>query len=125
MELCSQFDQVKNIYPVQIAGEYRRPGDAHQVQRMVAEFCAAHACRRVFIDLTRATVIGGTLPTYQTGAIEPDVGRVLRTLRFALLYAEITRDELFFEDVVRNRGFRARVFAARDDADAWLGKQQG
>ena len=124
MEVTTKFDSTTNIYTVRVAGAYCRPADGHEVQRMVADFCAAHGCRRVLIDFTGATVLGGTLPTYQTGQLSPDVGKVIRKLKLALLYTVISEEERFFENVVSNRGYLARVFDARDTALAWLEQEQ-
>jgi hypothetical protein len=41
-------------------------------------------------------------------------------LKLAIVYAEITEQERFFEDVAVNRGYRLRVFDDKKKALEWL-----
>ena len=124
MEFTTELDRVKKILTVHVTGEYHRPHEGYEVQRYVINTYPDHGCRRVLLDLTQAVVFGGTMPTYRTGNPDPEVLQELRKFSFAAVYAEITDDERFFENVTTNRGLRVRVFDDLEKAIEWLEKER-
>ena len=72
------------------------------------------------VDLTQATISGGTMPLYKAGNPPHDLGQSLMGLTMAFVYAEVTDNERFFENVTVNRGFRVRVFDDLEQAVQWL-----
>ena len=125
MKLSTELDREKKIFIVHVTGKYRRPHDGFEAQRFVIKSYEEHGCRRVLLDLTKAEVIAGTLPTYQTANPEPDVAQELRKFSFAAVYAEISEDDRFFETAAINRGLRVRAFEKLEKAVEWLEKERG
>ena len=95
MELSTAFDKEKDIFIVHVMGEYRRPYDGFEAQRLVINSFAEHGCRRVLLDLTQAEIIADTMPAYQTANPQPEVAQDLRNFSFAAVYNEISEDERF------------------------------
>jgi hypothetical protein len=124
MELSTAFDKEKDIFIVHVMGEYRRPYNGFEAQRLVINSFAEHGCRRVLLDLTQAEIIAGTLSTYQTANPEPEVAQELRKFSFAAMYAEISEDDRFFETAANNRGLRVKTFDDLDKALEWLEKER-
>lgn len=124
MNLSTEFDSEKNIFIVHVVGEYRRPHDGFEAQRLVIETFAEHGCRRVLLDLTQAEVIAGALSTYQTANPKPEVAQELRKFSFAAVYAEISEDDRFFETAAFNQGFRVKAFDDLEQALEWLEKER-
>lgn len=120
MKLSTELDRERNIFIVRVTGEYRRPYDGFEAQRLVVKSFTEHGCRQVLLDLTQAEIIAGTVSTYRTANPEPEVAQELMKFSFALVYAEVSEDDRFFETVAVNRGFRVKAFDDLEKALEWL-----
>jgi hypothetical protein len=120
MEYTFEHDKERDVCVVRVSGENRRPEDSRVLQQFACDFRAENGCSRFLFDMREATIIGGTMDTYQTGT-QPHYNGVPRgASKTALVYSGDMADHKFLETVVSNRGYVLRVFDDYDEAYAWL-----
>lgn len=120
MEYTFEHDKDRGVCIVSISGEHRRPSDAKVLQDFACDFGARYGCGRFLFDMREATIIGGTVDTYRTGA-QPDTDGVPRgQSKTAIVYSGDMAEHKFLETVVSNRGYVLRVFDDFDEALEWL-----
>jgi hypothetical protein len=116
-------NEAEGICIIKASGLMRRPGDSHLLQNVLVDLIKSKGFYRFVIDVREAEIEGGTLDAFQVGTRRlADLSTVART-KTALLYAELTPEARFIENVMVNRGYQLRVFSDEKEAMAWLGKE--
>lgn len=121
IEYKYELDNNSGICLVFVTGTFKRPENTREMQVLMSDLHDKYGYHRFFFDLTRASVESETLSTFEAGSKSPSgMDELIRRFSIAIVYAELTDDEKFFEDVASNRGYRLRVFEEIDDAKQWL-----
>jgi len=120
MEHNFEFDNDADICTVYITGTFTRPGDAVEIEHVVINLHNVLGCGRFLIDMTNAHIVSTTIDTFEAGNPPAEISKILRALRVAVLYSELTEDHRFLETVAVNRGFTLYVFDENDKAVKWL-----
>jgi hypothetical protein len=120
MKYTFEFDSINGICTVQLTGEYRRPEDSYELKRFAVNFFTEHGCHQFLIDMTQAEVTGGTMAAFNAANPQGGLVQSLREIKTAFVRQELTRDDLFYENVAVNRGFQLRAFDTLYKAIEWL-----
>lgn len=123
MEYKVEHDINSDVYVVRISGIHKRPQDSHKLLRFVGTIAAEHECSKFLFDMREATILGGTIDTYNA-VIDHEKYGVSKLFRIAAVYPAITEDNRFMENVGVNRG--ATAFRVFDDISAvreWITKE--
>ena len=120
MKYTSEFDSINGICIVRVTGEYHRPEDSDELKRFAVDYFAEHGCHLFLIDMTQAEVIGGTMAAFNAANPQGKLAQSLREIKTAFVRQELTRDDLFYENVAVNRGFQLRAFDTVYKAIEWL-----
>ena len=120
MKYTSEFDSINGICTVSVTGKYRRPEDSDELKRFAVDYFTKHGCRLFLIDMTQAEVIGGTMGSFKAANPQGELAQSLREIKTAFVRQELTRDDLFYENVAVNRGFQLRAFDTLYKAIEWL-----
>ena len=78
-----------------------------------------HKCHKVFCDYSKMKLPVSILEIYDN-ADHFELWGVPRNFLIAVVYSEGQKVYKFWETIVRNRGFAARVFNDKDEALKWL-----
>lgn len=114
------FDGDSGVCMIRVVGTHKRPDESHALLRIAGDVAAKQACSRFLFDMRDAVVSGGSMGAYET-AVDPERQGFSRLNRVAAVYAKISKDEAFMEDVAVNRGAaQFRIFDNIDLARAWL-----
>jgi len=92
--------------------------DAEATLRRMAELCRRHGLTSILLDLSRRRVKMDDLGLYRIGAMYESFAGGGQ--RIALIGSLDTGSSGYFESVARDRGANVRVFASREEAEAWL-----
>ena len=93
--------------------------DARDCAVEVFGLAAAHDCTRVLIDSSQATSNTGISDIHGFYSRLERFG-CDRRMSVAIVIKDPLGKDQFIETVARNRGFGLKVFAALEDAEAWL-----
>ncbi len=74
--------------------------------------------------MREATIVGGTVDTFETGTVPADTNHRQGAQTIALVYSGDLSAHKFMETVAVNRGYNVRVFDDADEAREWLGQQE-
>ena len=72
-------------------------------------------------DIRDAEIAASLIETFETAA-DPQSWGWKSDYKGAVVYSEITKDELFLETVAVNRGIQIKIFDDIDEAISWLSK---
>lgn len=120
MDYTFEHDTVTNIGIFRITGTFKSPEDGQKMQVLSLQKYAECGCRRLLFDLTRATIVSGTLEAFATANPREEMGAKLRRFKIAVVFTTLTDHEQFLENVAVNRGYNAKVFDACDAALEWI-----
>jgi hypothetical protein len=120
MEYTQVFDGDSGICTLSVTGDFVRPEDALEVERLTANLHDELGCRRFLIDMTKARIFSSTMSTFTASNPPEELRVILRKVRVAALYTGLSEDHRFLETVAVNRGLTLRVFDERDEAIRWL-----
>ena len=120
MECTSELDEESGICTLSVRGDFVRPKDAFEIERITADLYVERRCRLFLVDMTDARIVARTMDTFDSSNPPAELRVALRKVRVASLYPELTEDHRFLEDVAVNRGFQLRVFDNRNKAVNWL-----
>ena len=85
----------------------------------ILKVAANHKCHKVFCDYSKMKLPVSILEIYDN-ADHFELWGVPRNFLIAVVYSEGQKVYKFWETIVRNRGFAARVFNDKDEALKWL-----
>ena len=111
-----------DVLRLRTSGVYRLDGEIETLKRLAAAL-KQRACRRLLIDHRRTEVITRTIDTLERPAEYEHIWgdpATVRSIRSAIVFAEINESYRFLETVIRNRGWNTRIFDDYDEALACL-----
>ena len=120
MEYTTEYDDTNGICRVHVTGSHKRPEDSLVLQQFARGFAEERGCLRFLFDMTRAEIRGDTLDIHQAGKFPGDTDYRQARQQIALVFADVTGDHRFLENVAINRGYNVRVFSDTDQAVRWL-----
>lgn len=120
MKYVQEFDTDSGICTLRVSGDFVRPADAFEIERITANLHGELGCFRFLVDMTNAHIVSGTMDTFASSNPPRELTAILRKVRVAALYVELTEDHRFLENVAVNRGLMLHVFDGRDEAIRWL-----
>jgi len=121
MKYASEFDPEHGICVIRVTGNFHRLDDSDTIRNFIVRCCAERKCCQFLIDLTRATLIGGTLEIYQAVDFRDKVAESLRTIiRAAFVRTPLTADDRFYETMAYNRGYHLKAHDSVEKAVEWL-----
>jgi hypothetical protein len=92
---------------------------ANEMVRALIETAEAYQCHTHLVD-HRETIFGFSVADfYERPSINERLG-ISRTFRTAMVFAQLTDDTQFMEDVFQNRGYNLRHFVDVEEAKRWL-----
>jgi hypothetical protein len=104
-----------HIITVETTGIYTPAGDLKMLTELKEHF-DLHGCTRVLIDHRKAEVKFKFVEIFDRPNVY-DFFHLGRDKKAALVFRELQREQIFFENICVNRGFNCKVF---DDYDAGL-----
>lgn len=120
MNYTSEYDEASGICTIRVTGKHKRPEDSLVLQQFARDFEDEQNCRLFLFDMTQATIIGGTVDTFETGTVPTDKDRTQLKQKIALAYSGDITEHKFMENVAVSRGYTLRVFEQIDKALEWL-----
>ena len=120
MEYTQSFDSDSGICTLTVSGEFVRPADAFEIERITAKLHNELECRKFVVDMTDAKIVSETMDTFYASNPPDELRATLRKVKVAALYTELSDDHRFLETVAVNRGLRLNVFDVRENAIKWL-----
>jgi hypothetical protein len=112
------FDSGISLINVKAEGELNGKSSRHLARRF-REAARSSGWQRILCDCKATRFTESVIGIYEA----PDrlqMEKVPRGLRIAVIYEKDEQKHRFWETVVRNRGFMARVFRNPEDAAKWL-----
>ena len=114
-----EYEPARNLIVARVSGVLTNEVRSRVIDQAAA-ISLAHGCNRLFCDYRDAEYVESTLGIYTYGEEIALRGPIRRQFRIAVLYARDASDHQFWETVMVNRGFLARVFLREEEALTWL-----
>ncbi len=115
-------DFEKQWITVKAEGELNGKSSRH-LAKCFSEATRRSGWQRILVDCRSIRFTESVIGIYEASDRLQQEG-VPRALRIALIYENDEQKHRFWETVVRNRGFMARVFRSPNDAAGWLVKSE-
>lgn len=108
----------RNIIFVRVTGECTTKNIIPMIKAMISE-AERHDCLKWVVDATAAVLNYNTLDYYSRPNVYSDLS-IKVAARGAVVFRQVGRQERFYENVCRNRGYNFCVFSDMDAAMSWL-----
>ena len=113
------YDPKRDLIVARVSGTLSNKVRAEVIDQAAA-LSVVHDCDRLFCDYRDTEYVETTLGIYTYGEEIDFLSPLRPRFRIAVLYSRDPGAHQFWETVMVNRGFLARVFLSEKDALAWL-----
>ena len=121
MEASVTYDEDRAICCVRVIGTIADRNDVRSFFGPAQPVLEEQGSTRILFDIRDAEIAASTIETFKTAA-DPQSWGWKREYKAAVVYSEITEDDLFLETVGVNRGIQIKIFDDIDEAISWLSK---